>query len=289
MSKKNYKGILNIAESKSLKGRYFAILCTIVLTIIAIICIVPLFWAFISGFKEQNEFFTMGSKFWPEKFVWSNFTEIFTKYKMHKYILNSIIVIIGALIVEIVFAATTGFVISKVKPIGWKVILTLILWTMMMPTTLNMVPLFLKFIDFPLLHVNLMNTYVPIWLMAGANCFHIMMFVDFFDGIPSSYVEAATIDGASKLQIFYWIILPIIATLSVFVITANWNDYIWPMLLLKEKEMYTITLAAVNFKAFMTAPQALLTSFVLIIPMIIIYMISQRFVVDNDNAAGNKG
>lgn len=293
VSNNKYKGILNIAERNTIKGRCFTILCTGVLILIAVASLLPLFWAFISGFKEQADFFSVESGFWPKKFVWSNLTEIFTKYKIHKYVLNSVIVIVGQLFIEIVCAATAGFVISKVKPIGWKVLLTLILWTMMMPTTLNMVPLFLKFIDFPLLHVNLMNTYIPMWLMSAANCFHIMMFVDFFDGIPSSYVEAATIDGASKLQIFYRIILPlskpIIATLSVFVITAGWNDYIWPMLLLKEKELYTVTLASINFKPFMTAPQSLLTSFVLIVPMIVVYIISQRFVVDNDNAAGDKG
>ena len=88
-----------------------------------------------------------------------------------------------------------------------------------------MVPLFMIFIDMPVIHVNLINTYVPMWLMAGANCFHIMMFKDFFDGIPTSYIEAARIDGAGHLQIFYRIVLPlskpIIATLATFVITAE--------------------------------------------------------------------
>lgn len=293
MSKKKYKGILNISERKTFKGRSFTILCTIALAFISIVCVAPLIWTFLAGFKEQSDFFAIETGLWPKKFVWSNFTEIFTRYKMHKYVLNSVIVTIGSLVVEIVCAATAGFVISKVKPIGWKVIHTLILWTMMMPGTLNMVPLFLKFIDFPILHVSLMNTYIPMWLMAAANCFHILMFVDFFDGIPSSYIQAATIDGAGKLQIFYRILLPlskpIIATLSVFVITGSWNSYMWPMLLLKEKELYTVTLAAINFKGFMTQPQILLTAFVLIVPMIIVYIISQKFIVDNDNSAGDKG
>ena len=201
--------------------------------------------------------------------------------------------IIGSLIVEITFAATAGFVISKIKPVGAKLIFTLILWTMMMPTTLAMVPLFMTFIDLPVLHLNLMNTYFPMWLMAGANCFHIMMFKDFFDAIPTSYIEAARIDGAGYLQIFYRIVLPlskpIIATLSVFVIIENWNSFLWPYLLLKDKDIMTISLAAYKFRDKMAEPQALMMALVFIVPMIIVYMISQRFVVGNDNAAGDKG
>ena len=106
-------------------------------------------------------------------------------------------------------------------------------------------------------------------------------------------MDSARIDGAGYLQIFYRIVLPlskpIIATLSVFVIIENWNSFLWPYLLLKDKDIMTISLAAYKFRDKMAEPQALMMALVLIVPMIIVYMISQRFVVGNDNAAGDKG
>ena len=291
--KKKYSGILNVAEENTKKAKIFKLFCFIILSVITCISLLPLIWTLLSAFKPLEEYYSVPATFFPKKFEWHNFTDLFSEYKIQHYIFNSVVQIIGSLIVEITFAATAGFVISKIKPVGAKLIFTLILWTMMMPTTLAMVPLFMTFINFPILHISLMNTYVPMWLMAGANCFHIMMFKDFFDGIPTSYIEAAHIDGAGHLQIFYRIILPlskpIIATLSVFVITENWNGFLWPYLLLKDKKIITISLAAFKFRDKITEPQALMMSLILIIPMIIVYIISQKFVVDNDNAAGDKG
>lgn len=296
MARKNkikYSGILNVAEEKTTKAKIFKAGSILLLLLITCISLLPIIWTLFSAFKTPDEYYAVPSTFFPSEFQWKNFTELFTKYKIQDYIFNTVVLITGSLIVEITFAATAGFVISKIKPVGAKLIFTLILWTMMMPTTLNMVPLFMIFIDMPVIHVNLMNTYVPMWLMAGANCFHIMMFKDFFDGIPTSYIEAARIDGAGHLQIFYRIVLPlskpIIATLATFVITANWNDFMWPYLLLKDKDIMTISLAAFKFRDKIAEPQALMMSLVLIIPMIIVYIISQKFVVNNDNAAGDKG
>lgn len=291
MDRDNYNGILSPSERNTLKGKTVKTICTLALVIITIFSLLPLIWSLLSGFKSEQEFYALPPTFIPKEFVWSNFTQLFTVYKLHKYVLNSVILILGTLVVELVSSATGGYVLSKLNPIGGRLIYKLILWTMMMPGTLSLVPLFLIFLDFPLIHVNMMNTYFPMWIIAGANCFHLMLFKDFFDGIPKSYLEAAWIDGAGKLQTFYRIILPlskpIIATVAVFTIMASWNNFLMPYLIIKDKALQPLALAVYKFQA--TQPQKLLMSIVMIVPIVFVYFISQRFIVNNSNSEGDKG
>lgn len=290
---KKYSGLITSLDTNGKKGKIIYAVCCTLLCIISLICILPFLWAFLTGLKSLEEFFAVPATFFPKKFELANITELFTEYKIYKYAVNSLIVIVGALIVEISTATLAGFVISRIKPIGSKLLFTLILWTMMMPGTLSMIPLFMTFIDFPIIHANLMGTYFPMWIIAGASCFHIMMFKDFFDKIPISYIEAAKIDGAGNLKIFFRIILPlskpIIATVAVFVITANWNDFMWPLLMLNNKETYTISLALYKLNAGLQAPKALMFSILVTVPMFVVYFISQRFIVTNNVTVGDKG
>ena len=288
-----YSGLITPLDMKKPSGKIVTGLISVVMVLICVICILPFLWAFLTGLKSVDEFYAVPATFIPSEFHWENVTELFTVYEVHKYVLNSIILILGSLLVELATATLGGFVLSRLKPRGSKLLFTLILWTMMMPNTLSMVPLFMTFIDFPIFHFNMMGTYFPMWIMAGANCYHILMFKDFFDKIPASYVEAAKIDGAGRVKIFFKIILPlskpIIATISVFVITANWNSFMWPLLLLNDKETYPVALALYKLGGSLDAPKLLMFSFLMVVPMIFVYFISQRFIVRNSVNEGEKG
>lgn len=289
----NYNGLITTLDLKKPGGKVLSIIFSTLLIIVSIISLLPFVWAFLSGLKTPEEFYSVPATFFPKKYVWENITDIFTVFEIHKYVLNSVILILGTLIVELATATLGGYVLSRLKPSGSKLFLKLILWTIMMPGTLSMVPLFMTFIDFPVFHINMMNSYLPMWIMAGANCFHIIMFKDFFDKIPISYVEAAKIDGAGRLKIFFNIILPlskpIIATVSVFVITATWNSFMMPLLLIQNKEMYPVALALYKIQGDLQAPKALMFSIMTVFPMIFVYFIAQKYVVTNSINEGDKG
>ncbi len=280
-------------DMKTGKGKLVYGIFVGLLVLIVIIALFPLIWAALTGFKNLPEYYKVPPTLFPEEWNFKNVTELFTVYKVQNYVFNTFIVVIGALVVCLCTTALGGFVLSRIKPTGSKLVFTLVLWTMMMPGTLTMVPLFLTFIDFPILNVSLMNTPFPMWIIAGASCYHLILFKDFFDSIPASYIESAQIDGASKLKIFTSIVLPlskpILATVAVFVIIANWNDFMWPLLILKDQELWTLSLAMYNFKGQMEAPQVMMLAFLSIIPMVIIYYISQRFVATNSITEGVKG
>lgn len=289
----NYSGLITSLDMKHFSGKTAYGVIVALMIIISIICVVPFVWAFLSGLKTTEEFYAVPATFIPNKFCWENIVELFAVYKIHKYAINSLILILGSLFVELSTATLGGYVLSRLKPRGSKFILALVLWTMMMPDTLSMVPLFMTFIDFPVFHFNMMGTYFPMWIMAGANCFHVMMFKDFFDKIPKSYIEAAHVDGAGKLNIFFKIILPlskpIIATVSVFVISANWNSFMWPLLMLPDKETYPVSLALYKIQDSLQAPKALMFSIIMVIPMVAVYFASQHFINKNSISEGEKG
>lgn len=288
-----YSGLITSLDMKHFSGKVaYGIVVALMITI-SIICVVPFVWAFLSGLKTTEEFYSVPATIIPKEFCWENIIELFTVHEIYKYAINSLIMILGSLVVELSTSTLGGYVLSRLKPKGSKMLFALILWTMMMPNTLSMVPLFMTFIDFPIFHFNMMGTYFPMWIMAGANCFHVMMFKDFFDKIPQSYIEAARVDGAGRLSIFFKIILPlskpIIATVSVFVITANWNSFMWPLLMLPDKETYPVSLALYKIQSSLQAPKALMFSILMVIPMIIIYFVSQYFINKNSINEGEKG
>lgn len=289
----NYSGLITPLDLKKPSGKITYGLMSALIIIISLVCILPFLWAFLSGLKTTEEFYSIPATIIPKTFCWENITELFTVYEVQDYLFNSVILIIGSLIVELSTATMGGYVLSRLKPKGSKLLFTLILWTMMMPNTLSMVPLFMTFIDMPIFHFNLMGTYFPMWIIAGANCFHILMFKDFFDKIPASYIEAAKIDGAGNIKIFFKIMLPlskpILATISVFVISSEWNSFMWPLLMLTEKSSYTVSLALYKLKDNLQAPKSLMFSVIMVIPMIIVYFISQRFIVRNSVNEGEKG
>lgn len=173
-------------------------------------------------------------------------------------------------------------------------IFTLITWTMLMPSSVSTVPLFMYFVDVPIIHVNLSNTYVPMWIMAGANAFYILMFKNFFDAIPSSYVEAAKIDGCKNLSIFLRIILPlsksIIMVVAIFTVNGAWGDFFWPYLLLKDESLFTVAVKIFHIKSGAMAMDTYVISlFFAILPPIILFLIFQKQILAGFQNAGVKG
>ena len=132
--------------------------------------------------------------------------------------MKAVIMAGGSVVFDLIVSGLAGYVLSRLKPKGTKLMLTLIFWIMLMPGTMRTVPLYMEFKSMPLLGINLLETFWPIWLMAGANAFNIILFKNFFDGISESLVEAAWIDGCSDIMLFFKIIIPL--SVPVFITVA---------------------------------------------------------------------
>ena len=291
-SNKTY-GIITSQDFKQPRVRllYYLILAFIIC--MCIICVFPIIWIFVSCLKDIDEFLAVPPTFWPKEIHPEKIVEVWNELEFGTYFINTGKMIIGSLIGTIFLNGLAGFALSRLKPLGSSVLFALIMWTMMMPQTLNLVPLFKNFLNFTIFHFNLTDTNWPMWIISVANCMNILMFKNFFDTIPSSYVEAARIDGASDISIFTKIILPlsrpIIAVIALRVAIANWDMFLWPYLILKTPENYTVSVMLYYMKTTFAVDKQVMAAFFSIIPPMIIFILFQKQIVHNDNSAGVKG
>lgn len=237
---KNNTVILPV-EHKNPTARAFYIAAYTILIILAVICLFPPLWVFFSAFKNINEFLATPPTIIPRSFEPYKVIEAWNEVNFGRAYLNTFYLGAGQLVFDLLFNGLAGYVLSRLKPRGWKLIFMIVTWTMMMPHSMNMVPLYMTFIDMPLIHINLSNTFLPFWIMAGAKPFTILLFKSFFDSIHMSYLEAARMDGCTELGIFFKIILPlskpIIFSVSLFALNGIWGDFLWPYLILRDENL----------------------------------------------------
>lgn len=284
--------ILDI-EQKQPKIKVLNIIVFSILFVMACVFTIPLLWLIVSGFKDISEFRMDPPTIIPQSFQPYKLIEVWKKAKFGRTYLNTLIMGIGNVISCVTCSGLAGYVLSRLKPRGHKVIMTLILWTMMMPKTMNMVPLFMTFIDFPIFHFNLSNTFWPFWLMSGATTFYMMLFKSFFDGIPTSYLEAARIDGSSELGNYVRIILPlskpVIFTVTIFILSGIWGDFLWPFLIFQDPDKFTTGIKIYHLQKTLSVDENFLSMLFVIFPSAVMYFGFQKYLSQGMSLGGVKG
>lgn len=286
------EGLITSSDYKTpyVKVVYWGIVAFLILG--AIIAVVPILWAGLSGFKELSEFYSTTPTIFPKSFEFSRVTEILSEMKFTLAFCNSLIYFAGVWFGNIFVGGIAGYTISRLKPRGSKLLFNIMLWTMMMPHTLSMVPMFMTWTDFPLIHINFQNTWIPFWIGSFCNIFNILMFKNFFDSIPNSYIESAKLDGCTNVGIFTRIVVPlskpIISTITVFAFTGSWNDFMGPFLYLKDGKMATVALKLYNISTSWTEPKQLLAAFIVLIPTLIVFAICSKQIMGNNMNVGVK-
>ena len=287
-------GLLNFADMKKSQFKLLYWVMFLILFVISLVCLLPVIWVGISGFKDVNEMYAIPPTILPKTWDFSKIGDVWSKVNVARYFSNSIILIIGCLACDIAFNGIAGYVLSRLKPIGSRIIETLVFWSMLLPG-ISMVPLYMTFVDLPILHTNLIGSYAPIWVMAGANAFNILLFRNFFNSIPMSYLEAARMDGCTDLGIFGRIILPlskpIIMVVAIFSITGTWGNFMWPYLILgnTNKEPVSVMLYRLSTNANIMDNEYMLLMMISIIPMIIMYAFFSKQIMGGLNMSGIKG
>ena len=242
---KKSNGLLNWMDLRDKKYRVLYWIMFSLLFLLTIVCILPMVWSALSGFKTVDEMYAIPQKFFPESIDLSKAVDAWNVVKMNEGLINTFIIIIGVIVFDIGVNGLTGFVLSKVKPRGSAIVDKLIFWSMMLPG-MSMVPLYMTFVDFTPLHLNLLGSFWPLWMMAGASAFHVFLFRNAINAIPTSYFEAAKLDGCSNLGAFIKIILPLVKptaiVLVIFTVMGQWGSYLWPMLIMPEVDTVGVKL-----------------------------------------------
>ena len=287
-------GLLSSVDMRKVHNKPIYWAMFLILLFVSLICLVPVIWVALSGFKSVSELYAVPPTLLPESINLGKIAEVWETVSLFKYFVNSVNLILGCWAFDIIINGLAGYVLSRVKPMGSRVIEVLVFWSMMLPG-ISMVPLYMTFVDVPLIHVNLVGSYLPIWLMSGASAFNILLFRNFFNSIPMDYIEAAGLDGCSPFGIFIKIILPlsrpIIMVVTIFTVTGTWGNFMWPYLMLGNTNLEPVAVMLYNLssKSGMTADKYLLLLMMSILPMILVYAVFSKHIMGGIDIGGIKG
>ncbi|HCC38208.1 MAG TPA: carbohydrate ABC transporter permease [Treponema sp.] len=273
--KKTNNGFIRELELKDSSVRLVYNIFLITGIVIAVVSVAPLFWVILSGFKEVREFARETSIF-PKRIDFAGYIKTWKDLRIGLYFRNSLISVVGSVICAVFFNGLLGYALSKIKPVGSKLVFGLVLWSMLIPATVSVVPLFMN-----ISRLRLTGTFIPLWLSIGANAFFVILFKEFFDDLPQSFVEAARIDGAADFTIFMRIAVPlskaIIMVIVIYAINAAWSDFLLPYLVLKNSNFETVMVRLFEFRAGRISDVDVLRAIVFImLPPVILYFIFQK-------------
>ncbi len=294
-------GVLSLSDLKTAKGKIIYWIFFIILAIVAIIAVVPAIWTVFTAFKDTQEIYAAFS-FFPKDMSWDRFitriSESWGYLQLGDSIINTIVLSIGNLIIRIVVCGFGGYVLSKLKPKGSKIIFTLVVWTMMMPGQIRMVPNYISYLHFPFafdtdFSFNILDTFWPMWLGAGADTFAVLLFKNAFDGLSNSYVEAAKLDGCSNYGVFFRIMLPLAMPVIIFesitVLSAAWSEFFTPLLVLDKNVVVPLKIYRLQGDTSIQMNTYFMALVFASVPPFLIFAIFQKRILGGINIGGVKG
>ena len=295
-------GILSSAELKTSYGKFLYWLFFALLLIVCAVSLIPAIWAVVSAFKPTQEIYSSEVTFFPKEMSFEIFKtrliESWSTLQLQNAVINTLVLSIGELFMTLAFDGLGGYVLSKLKPKGIKFIFALVVWTMMMPSQIRMVPNYISWLHFPFAYdiggVSIMNTYWPMWISAAANTFNVVLFKNSFDMLSDSYVEAAKLDGCTDigilLRIMFPLSMPIVIYVSIMTLSGSWSNFFTPMLVLNP-EKYTVPVRVLKLKS--STSVQLNTYFMCMVfasvPPFIIFVLFQKYIMGGVNIGGVKG
>lgn len=286
-------GIMSSIDLKKPSNKLIYAIIVFILVVTCAASVIPIIWVLLSGFKSPSEIYKIPPSFFPDKIDLGKIALAWNQMKFYKTYVNTFIAAGGATACHLLISGIAGYVLSKLKPCGYKVMFMLIFWSMLIPSTTSTVPIYMSLVKVPIIGINLSNSYIPLWLMF-INAFDIILFKSFFDGISDSIVESARIDGAGIMRIFFWIILPlsmpVFMTVAMFTFNAAMGQYFWPYLLITDNNMTMLGVQLYKMKnSTFSIDYQMLAIIFSIIPQVVVFTIFQKNIIGGVSAGAVKG
>ncbi|GAA3391186.1 carbohydrate ABC transporter permease [Cryptosporangium minutisporangium] len=253
----------------------------------------PVYWMVVGAMKSSDELVRTPPTLVPEEWHPENYKDAWGTLDLTTHLTNTAVQAAGAWILQLVFCTLAAYALSRLRPVFGQVILGGILATLMVPASALLVPKYLTIVDVPIIHVNLLNSPLAIWLPAVANAFNLYLLKRFFDQIPSELLEAAEIDGAGPVRRLWHVVLPlsrpVLGVVSIFAVVAVWQDFLWPLLVFSDTSKSPISVALVQLSADAPASQLIAAMVIASLPMIALFLVFQRHIIAGIGAGSLKG
>ncbi|MEZ4734587.1 MAG: carbohydrate ABC transporter permease [Caldilineaceae bacterium] len=264
----------------------------------SLLFMLPFAWTVFSSLKSPSELYLFPPRWLPETPRFYNYVEVFEVAPFGRWLWNTVVVAVLATFGSVFSAALTGYSFARFRYPGRDLIFMLTLSTLMLPSEVTLIPLYLLFNK-----IRWLDTYLPLIVPAffGGGAFLIFMMRQFFMTIPMDLDEAARIDGAGYLRIFWQILLPlsgpVLATAAVITFIADWNAFLFPYIILNDKAKFTIGIGIKYFQTIasnidsMEPRENLLmaASLMMTAPIIVLFFTAQRYFVRGIVMSGIKG
>jgi len=281
----------NVVFSRKKRRIYRERLLYLLMLAFGLLMLVPLAWVFLTSFKTQPEIARLPITWLPESFFnFDNFKRLFEVQPFARYFLNSMIVAVISLLSSTVIAVLAGYAFAKIEFRGKEFLFISILAVFMVPQEAMVLPKYLM-----MTQLGWINTYLGVAFPDLFTAFGVYLFRQFMAGIPDTYIDAARIDGASELKILYCVVLPLVKpALASFIIIKfmfSWNQFLWPLVVAQEQEMFTVTVGLVYFAGQWFNEWNLITTATIfsMIPMLLIFILLQKYLVQGLVLSGTKG
>lgn len=263
----------------------------VVLLVAAAALLVPFFWMVMSSLKSANEVFSVPIRWVPETFVWSNYVDIWAKSGMLTWLRNTMVLSVVVTFLQVLTGSFAAYGFARTRFPGRDVLFLLYVGTIAVPWQSYMIPQFIL-----LSKMQVSNTLWSIILLQAFGAFGVFLMKQYYESIPEELSEAARIDGLSEYGIWRRIMLPLsvpaLASLTLLTFVNTWNDYLGPLIYLRDPELWTIQLGLKNFVSnlYDTNYALLFAGLSLsVIPIAVIFMLGQRYFVEGLATSGLKG
>lgn len=276
----------------------------VLLVVTSLTMVAPFLWMALTSFKTDRDIANFPPTWLPSSWRVANYTDALSVAPFDVYFRNSLIISIGHVVLNLVFASLAGYALARYRFRGREAVFLGFVALLMIPTYTKIVPQFLIAKTMPLFGGNdifgyggsgWVNTWWGLIIPGAVTPFAVFLFRQFYLSVPHELEDAARIDGCGTFGVFWRVILPLakpaLATLTIFTLLGSWNDLIWPLVAISDQRSYTIQLGLANFQGTRHTQWSLLMSgnVVATMPLIIAFLLLQRQFVATMTFSGLKG
>lgn len=267
---------------------------------VSILFIIPLLWMISTSLKEAQDL--VGIRWIPTRLAWENYVDAFSFGMWPQWTFNTIVITFSSVVGQVLSSSLVAYAFARLRWRGRDVLFSIVLATMMLPSVVTMIPQFVLFANLPAFGFMgskvWTNTFLPLIVPAfTGSAFYIFLLRQFMRGIPQDLSDAARIDGAGELRIWWSIIMPMtkpaLAVVAIFTFQGAWQDFMGPLLYLQSEKWYTLQLGLRQFEAAAGGSPAwhwlMAASLMVMLPVLIVFLVFQRYFIEGFNFSGLAG
>ena len=263
----------------------------LILVVFAVITLAPLAWGVSTSLKSNADVFRYPPQWIPQDPQWSNYLDTWNLVPFARYYWNTLYMTVLIVVGQLITSSMAGYAFARLRFPGRDMVFLLYLASLMIPGQVIMIPIFLMVKE-----LGWIDSHLSLIVPSLAGPFGTFLFRQFFLGIPEDLVDAAKMDGCTPLGTYWRIFMPLskpaLATLGVFTAMNCWNSFLWPLILLRTPELYTVTLGLGMLRGLNPfAPQweiLMAGSVTALLPIVVVFLLAQRYFVEGIALTGIK-